>query len=233
MNDFDWDVLQKKRIAASARRRVCGSKSRYCGLPSDHLTPAQIKARSGPVMTYAMNQPMSWRDFKAMPLDLQQAYLDGLHNRFGCGASNIGSDLFGMNKASLCNYARKVGLKPIATKGNRMTESDRVRWEEWLNPPAGNEEAPERVQLPELEEHAGEPVVTNHDAAIEPLIPVPVEEPLRGFQLMPKKEADSMALTELAATFTGEFSPEAFVRWAAKLPIPEGPVKIRMEVTCL
>lgn len=218
MNDFDYDVMQKQRIAASARRRVCGSKSRYCGLPSDHLTPAQIKARSGPVMTYAMNQPMSWRDFKAMPLDLQQTYLDGLHNRFGCGAANIGSDLFGMNKASLCNYARKVGLKPIATKGNRMTESDRVRWEEWLNPFAENEEEPAMVQLPEMEAHTDEPVETNNDAAIESL---------------PKKEAAPMALTELAATFTGEFSPEAFVHWAAKLPIPEGPVKIRVEVTCL
>lgn len=232
MNDFDYDVMQKKRIAASARRRVCGSKSRYCGLPSDHLTPAQIKARSGPVMTYAMNQPMSWRDFKAMPLDLQQTYLDSLHKRFGCGASNIGSDLFGMSKASLSNYARKVGLKPIATKGNHMTESDRVRWESWLHPEAVAEEDA-LVPLPELEEHADKPVETNNDAAIESLIPVPVEEPLRGFQLLPKKEADPMALTELAATFTGEFSPEAFVRWAAKLPNPEGSVKIRVEVTCL
>ena len=26
MNDFDYDVMQKKRIAASARRRVCGRR---------------------------------------------------------------------------------------------------------------------------------------------------------------------------------------------------------------
>lgn len=233
MNDFDYDVMQKKRIAASARRRVCGSKSRYCGLPSDHLTPAQIKARSGPVMTYAMNQPMTYAEFKKMPLDLQQTYLNGLRNRFGCGATNISADLFGMNKSSLCRYMKAAGLKPVATRGDRMTESDRERWEEWLNTTAENEEEPAKVQLPELEEHTGEPAVTNNDATIEPPIPAPFEEPLRGFQLLPKKEADPMALTELAATFTGEFNPEAFVRWAAKLPIPEGPVKIRVEVTCL
>lgn len=70
MTDFDYDVLQKKRLAASARHRVCGSKSKKCTLPSDHLTPAQIKARSGPCMKYQLNQPMDYDTFKSMPADL-------------------------------------------------------------------------------------------------------------------------------------------------------------------
>ena len=37
MNDFDFENMQKKRIAQGARHRVCGSKSKKCSLPSDLL----------------------------------------------------------------------------------------------------------------------------------------------------------------------------------------------------
>ena len=46
MNDFDFDVMTKKRIARGAAARKCGSKSRRCTLPSDYLTDAQKKARN-------------------------------------------------------------------------------------------------------------------------------------------------------------------------------------------
>ena len=35
MNDFDYDVKEKKRIAAGARSRKCGSKSKRCTLLPD------------------------------------------------------------------------------------------------------------------------------------------------------------------------------------------------------
>ena len=38
-------------------------------------------------------------------------------------------------------------------------------------------------------------------------------------------------MTELSATFNGRFTPEAFLEWIAKLPIPEAEVKIRVSVT--
>ena len=38
-------------------------------------------------------------------------------------------------------------------------------------------------------------------------------------------------MTELSATFNGWFTPEAFLNWIAKLPIPEAEVKIRVSVT--
>ena len=82
MNDFDFDVLEKKRIAASARHRVCGSKSKHCFLPSDRLTKAQLAKRNGPVATFNMSGPMSWDMFDQLPQDLKGEYLIGLRDRF-------------------------------------------------------------------------------------------------------------------------------------------------------
>ena len=42
MNDFDYDALQKKRIAAGARHMKRGSRSKRCSLPSDNLTPSRM-----------------------------------------------------------------------------------------------------------------------------------------------------------------------------------------------
>lgn len=40
MNDFDYENLQKKRLARNAYAKK-GSRSKKCTLPDDYLTPAQ------------------------------------------------------------------------------------------------------------------------------------------------------------------------------------------------
>ena len=76
MNDFDYDVMQKKRIARGASRMKRGSKSKKCTLPSDYLTAAQKRRLNGPVSTYKLDEPMSLESFKAMPEDLQKQYME-------------------------------------------------------------------------------------------------------------------------------------------------------------
>ena len=83
MNDFDYDARQKKRVAASARRRKSGSRSRYVGLPSDHLTQKELRAMSGEVQTYNMNAPVRWSAFLSWPHDLQQEYVSKLQADYG------------------------------------------------------------------------------------------------------------------------------------------------------
>ena len=67
----------------------------------------------------------------------------------------------------------------------------------------------------ELEEAAITPVDTESATEAEPVI---VKIPM-------------LDMTELSATFNGRFTPEAFLEWIAKLPIPEAEVKIRVSVT--
>lgn len=214
MNDFDYDVMQKKRIAASARRRVCGSKSRYVGLPSDHLTPAQIKKRSGPCMSYQLNMPMDWATFKSMPKDLQQSYLDGLSSRFGVTAATIGKELFGLSHTGMSNHIRKNGLQ--LPGGSKLSNAEREIWENWLSPVADVCRDDEGgCSMKELAPFTTEPGQLDVDRAV--TLSSSQEEPLE--------------VSELAATFTGKFDPERFMKWVAMLPMPDAQVRIRVEVT--
>ena len=48
MHDFDYDAMQKKRIARGASHMKRGSKSKKCTLPSDYLTAAQKRRLNAP-----------------------------------------------------------------------------------------------------------------------------------------------------------------------------------------
>lgn len=238
MDDFTYDIVCKKRIANGARHMKRGSKSRKCGLPSDSLTAKQLKERNGPVMSYALNLPMSWGVFKTMPLDLQQTYLDSLHSRFNAGAATISRDLFDMSEATLSVHARRKGLK--TAKGAPLTGEAREVWENWLNTAD-----PEKITLDPLEEIT--PIEENPtDEGREE--PAPAEEEpvkfspggiggpglhefLRGFGAPTREPTEPLGLHHLSATFTGEFSAERFLQWITKLPMPDGDVRICVEVT--
>lgn len=207
MNEFDFDVMQKKRIAASARKRVCGSKSKWVGLPSDHLTPAQMKARSGPVMSYNLSYPMDYETFKSMPLDLQQSYLDGLHSRFCVGSTTVGKDLFGLSQSAIYIHAKAHGLK--SRQGKKLSAAERAVWERWIESGCKAEE-PEVLEVP-----------------CEKCEEVPETPPEKCEEVQEK----TFEVQDLTATFVGEFDPEKFLKWVAALPIPDCKVKIRLEVT--
>ena len=205
MHDFDYDVMQKKRIAASARHKVNGSKSRFVGLPSDGMTPAQLKKLNGPCETYNLSEPIRYEVFKEMPKDLQQQYLDGLSSRFSVGMSQIGQELFNKSNFTLNSYVKKHGLKPVY--GKKLNNAERKLWDEWRN------------KLGEVVED------------VVPCEPVEVADPAEPLPCEKEKEESGLKVDELTATFTGKFEPEKFMKWVAMLPMPEGNVKIRVEVT--
>lgn len=66
---------ERKTTARSASHRVNGSKSRRCTLPSDHMTPAQIRKLSGPVITYNMDTAHTWKELLSWPYDLREQYV--------------------------------------------------------------------------------------------------------------------------------------------------------------
>lgn len=241
MNDFDFDVMQKKRIANNAARMKRGSKSKKCSLPSDHLTPAQWKRRNGPVSTYSLNQPMDWETFKSLPTDIQQSYIDILQSRFNVTASTISKELFGKTGPALKALIEKNGLKYIKMKGKNMSADDREAWEHWLNPEKcaeSHENVMEKCEMlpeePEMVQHPDELFDPKPVAEEEPT----VEEVMKGFkewsESLPVAEAKTskpLSLDELTAVFTGVFSPATFLDWVSRLPIPYDNVRIKVEVT--
>lgn len=73
MNDFDYDCMQKKRIAMGAFAHI-NRKRGGCSLTSDTLTEKQRKEKNGEVKSYNITRPMPWREFKAMPEDLKREF---------------------------------------------------------------------------------------------------------------------------------------------------------------
>ena len=229
MNDFDYDALQKKRIAAGARHMKRGSRSKRCSLPSDNLTPAQLKRRNGPVSTYKLDEPMRWDDFKAMPVDLQKKYLTNLVETYGATNEMLG-DMFYVHPTHVGAVKKALGVisnNPRHLSKEKKTIRDQM-WAAFCNGVVGGGDAvketpkePKKLEaLPvrcpdELEEVAITPADTEAPTETEP---VDVKTPM-------------LDMTELSATFNGWFTPETFLGWIAKLPIPEAEVKIRVSVT--
>ena len=59
MNDFEFDCLQKKRLAQQAKYRKRGSKSKKCPMSTDHMTKKQWIERCGKIVTIKMDSPVS------------------------------------------------------------------------------------------------------------------------------------------------------------------------------
>ena len=216
MNDFDFDVMQKKKLNSGARHRVCGSKSKRCGLPRDHLTTAQLKAKSGPVERYDLNRPMSWERFKGMPDDLKVEYLNGICERFKVSIAAISEDMLGMSCATLRMHLKRYGLEVCSGhKGGRMLKDSKAAWDRWLrgeNPdPTAQEIATQEIAPAERKDTTPEEM--------------PQEEPQSAMQTVP------FDVSEISATFVGEFDALKFIGWLGRLPMPGGSVKIRVDVT--
>lgn len=202
MNDFDYEVMQKKRMASSARKKKNGSKSKACFLPSDNLTPAQLRKLNGEVRTYNLDAPMGWDDFKAMPNDLQVQYLQGLNSRFSVGLTTISIELFGKSPAALPQMFKRAGCV-VSFAGKRLSGDERETWEQWLTQGV---ELEARDELPEENETPEAPAST---------------EPV---------ESSAFAVAKLAIEWEGELDGPAFVAQLTRLPLPVGRVKIKMEV---
>ena len=106
MNDFDYEVYQRKRMASGARHRVCGSKSKKCSLPSDNLTKKQWKERCGEVMSYNLSKPMNWEEFGALPIHIQKEYLLNLISKYSTSARDL-SMMFGISPSTFSKYCGK------------------------------------------------------------------------------------------------------------------------------
>ena len=171
MTDFDYDVFQKKRTAASARRKKNGSRSKYCGLPSDKLTKSQLNKLNGKVVSYNMKAPMKWKQFVAMPVDLQKDYLNGLIQSFEVSQKQL-AEMFGVHPCTLSRWLGGAKLGVEFQRGSRMSKNDKLAWAVFLHPQEQTEQKQEPAAAPE--EKPAEPVPCQN-AIRNP--PAPAEQP--------------------------------------------------------
>lgn len=104
---FNQTAKERKSAGTGAFHKKNGAKSKHCTLPSDYLTPAQKRKLNGPTVTWQMNSFYSYPEFKAMPDDIQEAYLVTIINKYKVGVTAIAKELFGITGPGLYAYMRK------------------------------------------------------------------------------------------------------------------------------
>lgn len=141
MNDFEYDVMQRKNLARQARYRKTHTGKGGCRLSSDLLTPKQWKERCGAVVSCNMNKPMAWREFKNLSGDTQREYIEALVNKFEANATNLG-EMFGVSGATVRRFFEMNDLGIQFQVGHSMTKQQRAMWRDFLT---GGDAEPEPV----------------------------------------------------------------------------------------
>lgn len=174
---FHQDVAEKKSVAAQlyrTNRRGHGALR----FPSDNLTKKEIKKMNGPIREYNLDQPMTWREFTSMPLDLQKEYITKLHEKFPfMQHSRELVQMFGVGESAICKYLRGTLHMPKFRTGSKSIDSlQREAWNIFLE---GNVPTP-------AEEPAEEPVLFQDEPENVPEpAPEPPKEPVLYQQVVP------------------------------------------------
>ena len=183
MNDFDFDVMQKKQIARGASHRKNGSRSKKCSLPHDNYTERMIAKMAGEVQSWRLNAPMRWAEFKEMPADLQREYITRLRARYDVNYDGL-SRMFGVTRNAITCHFRTVGLQ----EPHRRRVTDEAAWARFLSgeddasdetaPDAGTPAAP--VTPAERLDGVESPETSAPTNSITPLYPGSVEITVTG-----------------------------------------------------
>ena len=245
MHDFDYDAMQKKRIARGAAHMKRGNKK--CTLPSDYLTAAQKRRLNGPVSTYKLDEPMNWESFKAMPEDLQKKYILNLQETYQANNDMLGK-MFGVTGVSVCRMRNALGIKAMGQ--SKMTHDEvtvrDAKWDAFCNGVIGGKPGePKKIENNEVEElhdeindfvgfgdpEVEEPVKAPEQIEIEEMDPIeePVEEPVKA----PEKEksVDFLMTEKLNVTFVSDSGDlETVFQLLKQLGSHAGRCRIRIEI---
>lgn len=194
MNDFDYDVKQKKRIARGAFAKKGGSRSKKCTLPGDYLTPAQKAKLSTTLVSANLKAPMDYATFKNLPTEIKREYLEWLIETYGARQGWVAKDMFGISKEAFRLYVstHEPTLAGVFPLSGRFKAEQRDAWLAFVEGREQSEETPEPDPEPDIVIHA--PAFSAPDPEPEPE-PAKVTPP----ELKPQ---------HIAATYTGELYAE-------------------------
>ena len=209
MNDFDYDVYLKKRVARGYRNKKNGSKSKRCSLTSDGMTQKQWKEKNGVIMSYNLSSPMSWDQFKAMPDDLQREYITSLRDKYSTTATDL-ARFFGCVPSTITKYCKST-LGITFDPGKRMTKEQKNSFREF----AGESEIEAENVLNSYEDES------NTELPVRELMPAHISQ------------ASDFNMKEISMSFSGNFDADA-IRNSLALTIGKGrPVQIDIKCTII
>ena len=250
MHDFDYDAMQKKRIARGASHMKRGSKSKKCTLPSDYLTAAQKRRLNGPVSTYKLDEPMNWESFKAMPEDLQKKYILNLQETYQANNDMLGK-MFGVTGVSVCRMRHALGVSAMGQ--SKMTRDEvavrDAKWDAFCNGVVGGKPGePKKIENNEVDEphdeiddfvgisdpEIEEPVKAPEQIEIEEMGPIEesVEEPVKTSEK--EKSVDFLMTEKLNVTFVSDSGDlETVFQLLKQLGSHAGKCRIHIEIEAI
>ena len=164
------DSIEKKKIARSSHNRKthCGKGGRV-KFPSDYLSKKELKAMNGDVKSYNLNRPMTWKEFRSMPQDLQIMYIKKLRNEFGVPDSVLGKAM-GVCRSSFSKAMRDLNLslgKSAGATGRQWLNSEKSsKFSEYWNKFNKKEDAVEEDSVEEKNEAVEEMDISKEFAQI-------------------------------------------------------------------
>ena len=170
--EYVLDQTNRERaiLRRSASKKRNGSRSRKVSFPSDGLTKKQKERMNGEVVKYNLNSKMTWKEFRAMPHDLQQMYLDRLTDVHKGRGTDI-AEMFGTSACNISTYARRSGLK-LDFKGTKGTHKPEKEWSDFM---ASDDQEAEDVKTPAEEENDAPEAISEvkQPLPVEPLLVYP------------------------------------------------------------
>ena len=188
---FISDVKEKGSIGRSARhRKTHAGKGGRVRLPSDNLSKKELMKMSGECKSYRLNEPMAWKEFKAMPDDIKVTYIKLLRQKFNVPDKQI-AKMMCINSCSFSETMKKLGLSVGNGVRSGSTKWDKEGFYAWVN---GVDQLPTPVPA---EEPIHEPVITceEPEAFVEEDLPfdiVPAEEPDCAFTFVPMEQCKEL-----------------------------------------
>jgi len=198
MNEFDYDVKQKKNIAHGAFARKRGSKSKKCTLPSDLLTDAQKRKLNGPCASVKLGAPMTWGAFLKLTPSLAEEYLKDLRDSYDVTQQML-AQMFCVHFATVGRVMAERGLSDLFPKTRTTKEKAALRqakWDAFCHGVVGGgsnsiiEDANDQIETENDEVESPTEVEIAHG---DPEIPVCTEAP----------KPDPVHATTLCASFNG------------------------------
>lgn len=130
---FRRDVREKASVSRSARsKRTHNGKRGRVTFPSDYMTEKEKRQMSGEVKSYRLNEPMSWKEFKAMPDDIKVNYIKLLRQKYNVPGKNI-AEMMGCNPATYSIEINRLGIGESKGCRGRCTPWDREGFFAWCN----------------------------------------------------------------------------------------------------
>ena len=245
MHDFDYDAMQKKRIAHGAAHMKHNRKG--CSLPSDNLTAAQKRRLNGPVNTYKLDEPMGWESFKAMPEDLQKQYILNLQNTYQANDKMIGK-MFRKSDVTVGEYRKKLGIHSIGK--SKMTRDKVVirntKWDAFCNGVVGGKPGePKKFEEPHDEIEGPHDEIDDFVGFSDPEVGKPVKTPEQIEAAIPEveelvkapekeKSVDFLMTEKLNVTFVSDSGDlETVFQLLKQLGSHAGKCRIHIEIEAI